>query len=796
MSTLSSASMGHTGSSAYTRQPAHRSPPPTQTPKYVLVDEEADEYTEADEFTEADEDDDDAFCFNAPAYYDLRNPALEMQYVNNADGYFALQIAMAEENHQQQQDLDQEPEQEADEDERMTDDEADVHHDHLKIEQIYQKQDRPETFEEVFMQYASEETRSRLSAASQMSTTSSVATTNASPMYQFMDGAGATASRYSSHSTSSLSSPAPQHHNDSQPSYQPPPNSKILQPTQSYLRRIQADQAMRQQNDLDTGYVEDKPPQHHHHQPRLTQPKSPRLHTSKRTAHGSNTRMSSTSMELLKIQEEKMRLQMESLRIREMYEKTKAHRPPANVHQRSTKPLTIPQSPHLEVGHRARCFVREDHEDQTAAPAQGIIRPETLVSREFALQQENQQPMERTVPQSPFLATAQRAARRNVFPEEPENQEQHHAPTRGPNGLTVPVTPQLQTTKRAQAAAAYRKPVEIVDKDAEELANKFHYKPVNRKILEPTKIKSPMKINRPPLTVPVSPNLSTSSSRSNGTRQTAAERAAIAVAEVEKRRKEREEMRRRNAGPAPAPMTTASYVPRRPVIPETPPLKSLQRHRQYQADFQRKLQAEQEVREEEMKKQREFKAQPMRVNSAPPRFEGSSKPLTEIRPFALAGERFHERSRERLELLRRQEEEEAKASVQFKAMPMPVSHDPLQPGANFQIKPTARHVTKIKAPELASERRAAERAAFDAAERERRAQEEAFKQQMEAEKRQLEEEELKRMRREKLTFHARPVPEVKPFELKPTTRPLTEPQSPYFHPRSSNSSSTSASTTQ
>lgn len=778
--------MGHASSPAYTRHSPHQSPPAAQAPKYVLADEEADEYTEADEFTEADEDDDDAFCFNAPAYYDLRNPALEKQYVNNADGYFALQIAMAEDN-QQQHGLDLEPEEEADEDERMTDeDEADGHHDHLKIEQIYQKQDRAETFEEVFMQYASEETRSRLSAASQMSTTSSAATTNASPMYQFMDDSGAAStSRYSSHSTSSLSSPAPQsrvhHYDNQQPSYQPPPNSKILQPTQSFLRRIQAEQAMRQQNDMDTGHVEEKPPQHHH-QPRLTQPRSPRLHTSKRTNHNNNTRMSSTSMELLKIQEEKMRLQMETLRIREMYEKTKAHRPPANVHQRSTKPLTIPQSPHLEVGHRARCFVREDHEEPTAAAP---------------VQQPAQQTMERTVPQSPFLATAQRAARRTVFPEESDNQQshQHHqAPTRGPNGLTVPVTPQLQTTKRAQAAAAYRKPVEVVDKDAEELAHKFHYKPVNRKILEPTKMKSPMKINRPPLTIPVSPNLSTS--RSNVTRQTAAERAAIAVAEVEKRRKERDEMRRRNAGPVSAPTTSSSYVPRRPVIPETPPLKSLQRHRQYQADFQRKQQAEQEAREEEMRKQREFKAQPMRVSSAPPRFEGSSKPLTEVRPFALAGERFHERSQERLELLRRQEEEEAKASVQFKAMPMPVSHDPLQPGANFQIKPTARQVTKIKAPELASERRAAERAAFDAAERERRAQEEAFKLQMEAEKRHLEEEELKRMRREKLTFHARPVPEVKPFELKPTTRPLTEPQSPYFHPRSSNSSSTSASTTQ
>lgn len=36
-----------------------------------------------------DEDDDDDFKFNAPSYYDLKNPSLERRYVNNADGYFS-----------------------------------------------------------------------------------------------------------------------------------------------------------------------------------------------------------------------------------------------------------------------------------------------------------------------------------------------------------------------------------------------------------------------------------------------------------------------------------------------------------------------------------------------------------------------------------------------------------------------------------------------------------------------------------------------------------------------------------
>ncbi|POM72160.1 hypothetical protein PHPALM_11171 [Phytophthora palmivora] len=42
-----------------------------------------------------DEDDDEDFHFNAPSYYDLKNPALERRYVNNADGYFSSPVPSA-----------------------------------------------------------------------------------------------------------------------------------------------------------------------------------------------------------------------------------------------------------------------------------------------------------------------------------------------------------------------------------------------------------------------------------------------------------------------------------------------------------------------------------------------------------------------------------------------------------------------------------------------------------------------------------------------------------------------------
>lgn len=82
---------------------------------------------------------------------------------------------------------------------------------------------------------------------------------------------------------------------------------------------------------------------------------------------------------------------------------------------------------------------------------------------------------------------------------------------------------------------------------------------------------------------------------------------------------------------------------------------------------------------------------------------------------------------------------------------------------------------------LATKSRAAERAAFEEAEKERREREEAFRQQREQQEQQLKEEEIKRMRRKEMIFHARPVPEDKPFQLKRDTRPLTEPISPMQH---------------
>lgn len=329
------------------------------------------------------DDADDVFLFDAPAYYDLKNPALEARYVNNADGYFTpgayshLQGARYRDPPREETEGDNNDENNNDENAHMSDcdREDDVDTEKLTIETPSQEEedmlvdggepatlslsrsllhdddDREQSFEEVFAQYAS---------------------------------------------SSSASSSQQRSRNHEDERKLPPPlsaTSKLLQPTQAFLRRVHTEHALREQQLLAGAPLEDRPL-------RLTKPKSPTLRTSRKAEQlyrdpNDPARMSYTSRELLRIQEERLRVQMEKMKIREFHERTKAQRPPANVHQRSTKQLTIPVSPFLQVGHRTRRFhpsgsdamgddAMEDDNNARERP-QPVIRPETLMSRDFAL---------------------------------------------------------------------------------------------------------------------------------------------------------------------------------------------------------------------------------------------------------------------------------------------------------------------------------------------------------------------------------------------------------------------------
>jgi hypothetical protein len=318
------------------------------------------------------------------------------------------------------------------------------------------------------------------------------------------------------------------------------------------------------------------------------------------------------------------------------------------------------------------------------------------------------------------------------------------------------MTPQLETSRRA---ATHHRPVEVVDDDAEELAKKFHARPLNKHILEPKLYPrySPAKLDsRARLAQPMTSKMPPKAHSMTHSR--ASQRAASVAGEMERHRKEREKrLKARQAGSTTQPKSVPAPV-RRPVIPETPPLKSIRRHREYQETFRRKIEAE----EEEKEKQRQFKANPMRVTAPPARFEGSTKPVTEVKPFELPGERYHEQAQERLKQKRREEEVQClKSSGIFRAKPMPVFES-----ETIHVVSSTKPLTQTESPMLATKIRAAERAAFDVAEKERREREQAFREQREQQERQLKEEEIKRLRRNEMIFHARPVPEVKSFQLK------------------------------
>ncbi|CEG42135.1 targeting protein for isoform 1 [Plasmopara halstedii] len=746
--------------------------PEAHTDNNLRVPQSVEPETDAPE----DEDDDDEdFNFDAPVYYDLKNPSFEQCYVNNADGYFSptkKSSANSKESFNKVEktcvskpsaavafnkkyDYAGNTKMNGGNQDAIIIDKTILDTTMVDAETVETVlntsnllDDRDESFEEVFRHYAS---------SSQSSATSSyllhdldTSTHSSTHNSRYSSYGSAT---YSNGGTSSGSSPvlssSAATRTGSGSAYNGElaetrfraadtiVSSKLMQPTQSYLRRVQAEQKMREQIYMEDISVDEKPP-------RVTQPKSPKLHTKTRqTNSNDSSRMSSTSRELLKIQEERLLLQLEKLKIREFHEKTKVQRPPTNVHQRSTKQLTIPQTPHFEVDNRIRRLKNKSGasdfgHDQVQPP----LAAEKLLTRDFSLSLPSHRENRHTVttPQSPHLRTASRAAHRpppaplSRKQEKPAISSNTH-PTNG--GLTQPMTPQLETSRRA---ATHHRPIKFVDHDAEELAKKFHARPLSKSILEPKFYSN------------YSPAKTDTKSRSTQPTAVTASRssATVSAAEVDRRCKIREQrLKLDQRGPTVQPKSVPRPV-RQPVIPETPPLKSIQLHREYQENFRRKIEAE----KKETERQRQFKANPIRVVSKPVQFEGSTKPLTEVKPFQLPGERYVDQARARLEQKRLEEEERLKSLCTFRAKPMPVFESD-----SVQIVASNKPLTQTESPMLATKSRAAERAAFEAAEKERREREEAFRLQQEEQERQQKEEEIKHLRRKEMIFHARPVPE-------------------------------------
>lgn len=314
----------------------------------------------------------------------------------------------------------------------------------------------------------------------------------------------------------------------------------------------------------------------------------------------------------------------------------------------------------------------------------------------------------------------------------------------------MPCSPMLHTSTRNRTVEC------PVDQDEVELKKKFHAQPVNRKIFE----NSPTKPNRPK-SVPVATVVS------HGPVLSTSARARKSPFELEHEQQEQEYQRRADAI---AQRRRSSQRHNGLTAAKTPKLKSLQRHQQYQEKFEN-----QRIQEEEQeRRQRHFRAQPMRALN-PPRFPRREEtPLTEPQPFNLPGEQRHRRAQERFSQKILDEKERTKKESQVKARPMP------DLSKAFVVSKSDKPLTEVTDKVLASDIQALKRYEYDAQDRERRDQ--AMAARAEAQRKEAEHDalELKRLRSTQLQFHAQPIRGKNEYQVKPSEKDLTVPQSPSF----------------
>ncbi|KAF0691941.1 Aste57867_16911 [Aphanomyces stellatus] len=383
------------------------------------------------------------------------------------------------------------------------------------------------------------------------------------------------------------------------------------------------------------------------------------------------------------------------------------HEPKHETKDVQPKPLTRPHSPDLQCAKRDyRCA---DHAAPTSHERPMATSLETLVSRAHVTPAPRARPLKRTAPHSPYLETAHRA---KLKPDPMSSSEYKNetilaqdlvrrrddtpATTYVPK-RTAPHSPYLETAHRSSAYAAPQQanvyegvvdPATLCSRTCS-TADKENTVPLTRTTPQSPYLRT-TKRSRPPMDVPD---------------DDAAELAKQFHATPLRRTKK--------------PKTMAAVVVRPTTTPMSPPLQSVARHREYQADFRGKMQQAEVVDAA----RRKFKAAPMPVYDGPQGVKPVARmPLTEVEPFQMPGERFEELAKERM--ARKREEEAA-----LRAKRMCVKATPIHAGSAAHgvpaVKPKA--LTECFSPKLAVKRRAAERAAYDAKDKARRETEEETK---------------------------------------------------------------------
>jgi len=180
-------------------------------------------------------------------------------------------------------------------------------------------------------------------------------------------------------------------------------------------------------------------------------------------------------------------------------------------------------------------------------------------------------------------------------------------------------------------------------------------------------------------------------------------------------------------------------------------------------------QLQQEIaREEEL---RNFKAQPMPILDEPDFVpQQSARSLTEPSPFSLTTDNRGAAHNNRFKIKVDEEYQKETEQRQFKAKPFVSKRA-------FEVAKSTRPLTTVDDKILNSDARAVRRQAWDNEMAEKLRAYEEFKKHQEIEKMERERREVEELRKS-LQFKANPVRHIKPFLIKASKAPLTQPQSP------------------
>jgi len=176
---------------------------------------------------------------------------------------------------------------------------------------------------------------------------------------------------------------------------------------------------------------------------------------------------------------------------------------------------------------------------------------------------------------------------------------------------------------------------------------------------------------------------------------------------------------------------------------------------------------------EEEKKAREFHARPL-PSLSPDLVPVKTGKLTDIAPFKLATDERGVIKEEKWKSQIMQERENVKEMSKFKAKPCKVIH---QDG--FKVKPTPKPLTEVSEFKLNTEERSRKRGSYEIMKKEMQRVKEDEIQQSLKEKENEDAKEIALLRKQ--TVHkANPVRHFDDFEIRPSDRPLTIPETPKF----------------